>query len=294
MCGGGYTSELPGGRSGQLHRQVWGYKVWIVFDAECGLPVAIHVAPGNVSDYTCAVQVWRKAVQNLGLKRIQVLVMDRGFHSQGLWETLLRLSPKVTLVCRLKRGTKRLDRKAVQLKRQAQAVCAGYRCAAGTVRGGQVVWIHRPAYRTPLVLWTNNRQLSASQVYRWYRLRGRIERWIKDMKGEWSWGCFPGTKWGAVVGHIYLTVIAHLAQRAFQQAYSRKTHRWGVRRFRREVYEVVDPLPLETLVTQQVPLDRIRRNVRLLVQRLPGSSQPDTEEFSSIAATMTLEVPQAA
>ena len=66
---------------------VFGFKIWVVWDPNSRLPLAMRFATINVADITLAREVVQQAVANLGTyARIESLAVDRGFlDGEFLW-----------------------------------------------------------------------------------------------------------------------------------------------------------------------------------------------------------------
>lgn len=72
--------RLRKGRIRKVVETVFGFKIWVVWDANSKLPLALRFAPINVADINLAREVVAQAVDNLGEHAtIQSLAFDRGF-----------------------------------------------------------------------------------------------------------------------------------------------------------------------------------------------------------------------
>jgi len=72
--------RLRKGRIRKVVETVFGFKIWVVWDANSKLPMALRFAPINVADIDLAQDVVAQAVDNLGEHAtIKSLAFDRGF-----------------------------------------------------------------------------------------------------------------------------------------------------------------------------------------------------------------------
>jgi hypothetical protein len=72
--------RLRKGRIRKVVETVFGFKIWVVWDANSKLPLALRFAPINVADIDLAQEVVAQAVDNLGEHAtIKSLAFDRGF-----------------------------------------------------------------------------------------------------------------------------------------------------------------------------------------------------------------------
>ena len=68
------------GRVKKIKVTVFGFKIWVVWDPNSGLPIAMRFATIEVADITLAKEVIEQAITNLGEHaRIVSIAMDRGF-----------------------------------------------------------------------------------------------------------------------------------------------------------------------------------------------------------------------
>jgi hypothetical protein len=68
------------GRVKKIRVTVFGFKIWVVWDPNSGLPIAMRFATIEVADITLAKEVIDQAISNLGgHARIVSIAMDRGF-----------------------------------------------------------------------------------------------------------------------------------------------------------------------------------------------------------------------
>ena len=72
--------RLRKGRIRKVVETVFGFKIWVVWDANSKLPLALRFATINVADIDLAQEVVAQAIENLGeYATIQSLAFDRGF-----------------------------------------------------------------------------------------------------------------------------------------------------------------------------------------------------------------------
>ena len=83
---GNVTKEKPpelrkrSGRIKKIRVTVFGFKIWVVWDPNSGLPIAMRFATIEVSDITMAKEVIEQAILNLGdHAKIVSIAIDRGF-----------------------------------------------------------------------------------------------------------------------------------------------------------------------------------------------------------------------
>ena len=69
-----------GGRIKKIRVTVFGFKIWVVWDANSGLPIAMRFATIETHDVLLAKEIIEQAIANLGEHAVIVsIAMDRGF-----------------------------------------------------------------------------------------------------------------------------------------------------------------------------------------------------------------------
>ena len=72
--------RLRKGRIRKVAETVFGFKIWVVWDANSKLPLALRFATINVADIDLAQEVVAQAIENLGERsNLKTLAFDRGF-----------------------------------------------------------------------------------------------------------------------------------------------------------------------------------------------------------------------
>lgn len=256
------------GYSGHLGKTALGYKLHVAYDVVLLLPLAIWITPGDVSDRD-ALKVLRKLVESaLGPGPKSTYILDRGYFYA---KQLAALGKGALFVCRAKMWPKYITNAVAALQdRDFTFRTAKYRIAAAMVTEPtqklqlRMVVVRHVSFPKPMVLVTNNLNLSPPKVYGLYRKRFQIEFLFLELRGKWHLNRFVGTRYSQVVAHIGMAVIGLTVHRCFRGGLQRRTARAGIKILRRVVYKALIPNVPKNITSRQLsrmPLHRLTREL---------------------------------